>query len=57
MSDQIGGSYIAGPLGSALKTAIYPCDKGTNTPIGYHYFKGNNSGFVCCIYCGARPKK
>jgi len=30
---------------------IYPCDRGTGTPVGYHKF-GASGGVAVCEYCG-----
>ncbi|CAB4215022.1 hypothetical protein UFOVP1616_34 [uncultured Caudovirales phage] len=34
---------------------MYPCDRGTGMPSGWHNFEGKN-GIICCTWCGAVPK-
>jgi hypothetical protein len=38
------------------RTTVYPCDKGTGTPMDYHHFEAGPTGVICCRYCGATPK-
>lgn len=33
---------------------VYPCDRGTGSPVGYHKFSGTG-GIVVCEYCGKGP--
>lgn len=35
---------------------LYPCDRGTGTPMGYHHFVASPLGVVVCTLCGATPK-
>lgn len=34
---------------------VYPCDRGTGHPMGYHHFEANPNGIVVCRYCGRKP--
>lgn len=34
---------------------LYPCDRGTGIPTGYHSFQANPLGIICCVYCGVKP--
>lgn len=32
---------------------VYPCDRGTGTPLGYHHFQLTpGARFPVCIFCG-----
>jgi len=35
---------------------VYPCDKGTGTPLGYHNFQANVNGYTVCTLCGKKPR-
>ena len=35
---------------------VYPCDKGTGTPLGYHHFQANAQGIAVCVFCGKGAK-
>lgn len=37
-----------------MNMMMYPCDKGTGTPVGYHKFNATHVGVVC-EYCGSYP--
>ena len=64
MGYDMGGYY--GPYGYgtpppwrenvSVSIKVYPCDRGTGKPIGYHEFAASDSGVVVCRYCGQRPK-
>lgn len=41
-------------MSSAPNITVYPCDKGTGYPSGYHYFQANSNGIVVCVLCGKR---
>jgi hypothetical protein len=36
-------------------TTLYPCDRGTGTPLGFHHFEASPNGVVVCRYCGRKP--
>lgn len=31
---------------------VYPCDRGTGSPQGWHHYQASQSGAVVCVYCG-----
>lgn len=39
---------------SAVSSLIYPCDRSTGLPVGYHKFNATHVGVVC-EYCGSYP--
>ena len=41
-------SSTSAPVGIPL----YPCNRGTNQPMGYHQFQMTQYG-ACCVFCGA----
>jgi hypothetical protein len=41
---------------SSTAPIIYPCDRGTGTPMGYHRYEAGSEGVVFCIHCGKRAR-
>jgi hypothetical protein len=41
----------------STQAIVYPCDRGTGYPLGYHHFQASPNGIVVCIYCGERAAK
>ncbi len=39
-----------------MSFTIYPCDRGTGTPQGWHNFIPS-AWIVVCSYCGKRPPR
>lgn len=39
-----------------IRTNIYPCDRGTGRPTGYHHYEASPNGIVVCRYCGRRAR-
>jgi hypothetical protein len=36
------------------QTTLYPCDRGTGTPLGYHNYAASANGIVVCTWCGRK---
>lgn len=45
MTTSPGSSSSAIPI-------LYPCDRGTGVPIGWHFFVTSIGGVPVCAYCG-----
>lgn len=37
---------------SVTGPVLYPCNRGTSTPMGYHHYEAAPTGVVFCRYCG-----
>lgn len=37
-------------------TSVYPCDRATDMPVGYHHFESSPNGVVVCRFCGKKPR-
>lgn len=51
-----GDSSVTVSTGESANITVFPCDRATGTPVGYHEFAAGAGGVVICRYCGQAPK-